>query len=112
MPETPSLPPDPAIPALLKCEDGEHPVLKRALMLVGAVLCFVFGVVGWLVPVITGIPFYVAGLVLLAKAWPAAGRRVNAWEAGWPVKYRLWLRPRLRARLRREQRERDERAGG
>jgi uncharacterized membrane protein YbaN (DUF454 family) len=89
--ETPDL-----LPELLRCERADHALAWRALWIVGAVLCFVAGVVGWLVPVITGIPFYIAGLVLLAKAVPAVGHKVNAWERRLPLKWRLVLRPKYR----------------
>ena len=37
--------------------------------------CIVLGIVGWLVPVVTGLPFYAAALVLLA----VASERVRGW---------------------------------
>lgn len=85
------------LPDLLRCDDGGHPMLKRVALLAGAGACFVLGVVGWLVPIVTGIPFYILGLVLLAKGWPWAGHRVNAWERRLPRRWRLLLRPRWRA---------------
>jgi uncharacterized membrane protein YbaN (DUF454 family) len=89
--ETPDLLPD-----LLRCERTDHSLGWRALWIAGAVLCFAAGVVGWLVPVITGVPFYIAGLVLLAKAVPPVGHKVNAWERRLPLKWRLVLRPKYR----------------
>lgn len=96
--------PDDELPDLLACDGGKHPPLKRVLLVLGAVVCLVLGVVGWLVPVITGVPFYLAGLVLLAKAIPAVGRWINARERRLPRRYRLWLRPRMLAEQRRKQR--------
>jgi uncharacterized membrane protein YbaN (DUF454 family) len=62
------------------------------LYLIGAVLAFALGIVGWLVPVITGIPFYVAGLVLLAKASNRTVNWMNWAEAKLPIRRRRQLR--------------------
>ncbi len=43
-------------------------------------MCFGLGVVGWLIPVVTGIPFYVAAIVLLAMASERARGWVNTLE--------------------------------
>lgn len=97
------------IPDLLRVDGGEHPLLRRVLFSIGAAVCLVLGIVGWLVPVVTGVPFYVLGAVLLAKAVPSFGHWLNAKERGWSLRHRLWLRPRLAARLRHERQEREER---
>lgn len=90
------------IPDLLTVDGGEHPLLRRVLFGLGALVCLVLGVVGWLVPVITGVPFYVLGAVLLTKAVPAFGHWINQRERRLDLRYRLWLRPKLRARVKRE----------
>jgi hypothetical protein len=87
------------IPDLLGDPHGEHPMLRRVLWGLGAAGCFVLGVVGWLVPIITGIPFYMLGIVLAAKAVPPFGHWINRKERSWTLKWRLLLRPRLRKRL-------------
>ncbi len=45
-----------------------------------AVVCFALGVVGWLIPIITGIPFYAAGLVFLGLASDRTRRFINRME--------------------------------
>ncbi|HKA62816.1 MAG TPA: hypothetical protein VKH83_10350, partial [Methylomirabilota bacterium] len=50
------------------------------LFLAAAVLCFAAGVVGWLIPVVTGLPFYAAGLVFLGLASERVRRWVNRLE--------------------------------
>ena len=74
----------------------ERPLWRRVLLLVIAVLAFALGVVGWLVPVITGIPFYVLGMVCLAKVSPWMAERVNALDERLPLGARRALRWRPR----------------
>lgn len=77
----------------LICEPHtERPLWRRVMLVAIAVLAFVLGVVGWLVPVITGIPFYVVGLVCLAKVSPWMAARINAMDRR--------LAPRVRRALR------------
>jgi len=90
------------IPDLLGEPHGEHPAFRRVLWGLGSVVCFALGIVGWLVPIITGIPFYILSLVLLSKASPPVGRWVNGQERRWGLKWRLMLRPRLRRALRKK----------
>lgn len=68
---------------------------KRALLLTGAGCCFVLGVVGWLVPVVTGLPFYVAALILLAGASDRVRVWINARERRLPLAARRKLRSAL-----------------
>ncbi|RKY20758.1 MAG: hypothetical protein DRQ55_06700 [Planctomycetota bacterium] len=95
-------PPDPddapILPDLLRCDSTALPLGKRVLHIGGALLFFALGVIGWLIPIVPGIPFYILGLVLLAKAVPAVGQRVNAWERGLSPRWRLALRPGWRRR--------------
>lgn len=88
-----------SIPDLLSEPGGERPMMRRILWGLGAVGCFVLGVVGWLVPIVTGIPFYLLGLVLLSKAVPSFGRWINRKERTWKLKWRLLLRPALRKQV-------------
>ena len=73
-----------------------RPFWVRLLCFCGALVCFVLGVVGWLIPVVTGIPFYVAAIVLLAVASDRTRGWVNALERRLPhdtrVTMRQWLR--------------------
>jgi hypothetical protein len=68
------------LPDLLREQAGRHPFWLRILFLVLALVSFVAGVVGWLVPVITGIPFYAAGLIFLGLASDRTRRFINRLE--------------------------------
>ena len=68
------------LPDLLRAQDGRHPFWLRILFLVLALVCFALGVVGWLLPVVTGIPFYAAGLIFLGLASDRTRRFINRLE--------------------------------
>jgi hypothetical protein len=68
------------LPDLLRDQTERHPFWLRIVFLVLALVCFVAGVVGWLIPVITGIPFYAAGLVFLGLASDRTRRFINRME--------------------------------
>jgi hypothetical protein len=72
---------------------------------VGALGFSALGLVGWLVPVVTGIPFYAAALVLLGLASARARAWINRAEGALPRRMRVGLRRGLRripsARVRR-----------
>jgi hypothetical protein len=87
-----------------------HAAWKRVLLILGALVCFVLGVVGWLIPVVTGIPFYVLGLILLAGASERVRHRVNRWESQLPASTRIRLR-RIFDRFHRKKRHPASRAG-
>lgn len=70
----------PSLPDLLRDPAGRHPFWLRIIFLGAAVVCFALGVVGWLIPVITGIPFYAAGLVFLGLASDRTRRFINRME--------------------------------
>jgi Flp pilus assembly protein TadB len=72
-----SLPP---LPDLLRAQDGRHPFWVRIIFLAAGAVCFVAGIVGWLIPVVTGIPFYAAGLVFLGLASDRTRRLINRLE--------------------------------
>jgi hypothetical protein len=59
---------DRALPDLLAKRSRPRPNWQRVLLFAGAIVMFLVGIVGWLVPVVTGIPFYIAGLVMLGMA--------------------------------------------
>ena len=50
------------------------------IFLGAALVFFAAGVVGWLIPVVTGIPFYAAGLVFLGLASDRTRRFINRLE--------------------------------
>ena len=70
----------PHLPDLLPVHRHPRPLWLRLLFFFGALVCFGLGVVGWLIPVVTGIPFYVAAIVLLAMASERARGWVNTLE--------------------------------
>jgi sodium-dependent dicarboxylate transporter 2/3/5 len=72
-----------------------RPRWRSSLYVVGALLCFVLGIIGWLMPVVTGLPFYALGLVLLGLAGARPRRWVNALERRMPEHLRLLLRQSL-----------------
>ena len=72
--------PSSPLPDLLREQDGRHPFWLRVVFLGAALVCLVLGVVGWLIPVITGIPFYAAGLVFLGLASDRTRRLINRME--------------------------------
>ena len=90
-PELPELPD--LLPTLVK-----RPLWVRALCVAGAVVCFVLGVIGWLIPLVTGLPFYAAGLLLLGMASSRVAQWVNRMDRRLPfgvrVKLRKWTRRR------------------
>jgi hypothetical protein len=87
---------DPEFPPLLKVTSGRQPWWRRVLLIGGALLLFALGIFGWLVPVVTGIPFYVAGLVLLGIASPSVRRWINRTEARLSPGWRKGIRDTVR----------------
>lgn len=87
-------PPD-ELPDLLKVPRTNRPVWQRVLFGALALLCFVAGVVGWLLPLVTGLPFYVAGFVFLALASDRARGWGNRLERRLPESWRRRLRSAL-----------------
>jgi uncharacterized membrane protein YbaN (DUF454 family) len=53
---------------------------------------FALGIVGWLIPVVTGIPFLVFGLVLLGMSSQRAREWINRAERRLPLRWRRRLR--------------------
>ena len=84
--------PDRDPPDLLREQKHHRPLWVRVLCFAGAVIFFVLGIVGWLIPVLTGIPFYVAGLALLALASDGARRLINRLERRLPRHLRWAVR--------------------
>ncbi len=77
---------------LLAPHQKDRPLWIRALCVAGAVVCFLLGIVGWLIPVITGIPFYVVGLALLGMASSRVIVWINRLERRLPDRFRRELR--------------------
>ena len=84
------------LPDLLRTT-APPPLWKRVLCVIGAVILFALGIVGWLIPVVTGIPFYALGLVLLGMS----SQRVREWIIRAERRLPIHWRRRLRATLRR-----------
>jgi hypothetical protein len=70
----------------------ERVAWKRVALLAAAAVLAILGVAGWLVPVVTGIPFYVAALVCAGMASDRVAGRINAAERRLPRRWRLFLR--------------------
>jgi hypothetical protein len=83
------------LPDLLRTS-APPPLWKRVLCVIGAVILFALGIVGWLIPVVTGIPFYVLGLVLLGMSSQRVRTWINHAERRLPIHWRRRLRTTLR----------------
>jgi hypothetical protein len=91
-------PPQP-LPDLVRVEGQQRSLVVRIALLIVALVCFVLAIIGWLVPVVTGIPFWIAGFLVLGMASRRAARWINRQEAKLPQRWRLLLRPKLRREL-------------
>ena len=85
------------LPELLKRGHPPLPLWKKVLCLAGAAVLFVLGIVFWLVPVVTGIPFHVGALILVGLTSDRVRGWVNALDRRLPHPLRKRLR-RLRKR--------------
>ena len=81
-----------SFPPLLKIRSKPRSLISRLLLVGGAILCFVLGILGWLVPVVTGIPFYVLGLILLGMASSGVRNWINRTETKLSPRWRRLLR--------------------
>ncbi len=95
--EAPTLPAPGELEDLLRIPPVARALWLRVLLAVGGLLFVALGVVGWLVPVISGIPFYLVGFLLLGMSHPPLGHWLNRKERRLPPRVRLALRPRVRA---------------
>jgi len=83
----------PALQAdLLRVEEQGRSLLAKSALLLASLLLFALGVVGWLIPVLTGIPFYLAGVVTLGMSSRRIARAVNRGERRLPEPWRRGLR--------------------
>ena len=80
------------LPDLIETEGARRPLWLRVVLLIGAGLFFVLGIVGWLVPVVSGVPFYLVAAVLLGMASRRGARVLNRLERKLPRRARLALR--------------------
>jgi hypothetical protein len=80
------------LPDLLPPRCKETPLWRRAIYFGAGIILILMGFVGWIIPVITGIPFYVAGLVLLGMASTRFCGWFNRLERKLPYKLRVMLR--------------------
>jgi uncharacterized membrane protein YbaN (DUF454 family) len=85
------------LPDLISAERRDYPPWKRALLLTAGWMFVVLGVVFWLLPIVTGVPFYVLGFTLLGAASPRVTRWINSLERRLPMRARLLLRRRRRS---------------
>ena len=85
--------PDDDLPDLLPPRATERPLWLRTIYFGAGIILIILGVVGWVVPVVTGIPFYLAGIVCLSMASTRIREWINRAE-------RRWLSHRNRQRLR------------
>ncbi len=100
------------LPDLLPQKDRK-PALLRLLWVAGALVFFALGVVGWLVPVVTGVPFYIVGFLLLAGASERVRLWLNRVEKNFPIHWRWKLRYLLKQwRDKRERRKDEDAAAG
>ncbi len=70
----------PPLPDLLREHAGHRPLWLRALYVLAALVCVAAGIAGWLIPVMTGLPFYAAAVVLLGLASDRVRRSINRLE--------------------------------
>ena len=80
------------LPDLLTSDGKKRPAWARAVCLASATLFFLLGMVGWLIPVVTGIPFYLVALVLLGMASDRVLHAINRLERRLPDRWRRELR--------------------
>ena len=55
------------LPDLLTPHGRSRPLWVRVLCFAGAFVFFVLGLAGWLIPLVTGIPFYLVAIALLGR---------------------------------------------
>ncbi len=92
MPRASGTPTPSDLPDLLEREHKPRPRWIKALCIIGAVLLFALGIVGWLIPLVSGIPFYVLGLFLLSMGSDRAREWINRLDRKLPHRWRVMLR--------------------
>jgi hypothetical protein len=89
--------PEEELPDLFPEGRPPPPLWKRVLLGVGGVMCLALGFVGWIIPIVTGIPFYIAGAAMLASASPRGRAFLNRMDRNLPHRIRLILRGRRKS---------------
>jgi hypothetical protein len=90
------VPSDVSLPDLI-ATDGPRPgVIKRTALFALAFVFFVLGVIFWLLPIATGVPFYIASLATLGIASRRVARWINRQETRLPLRWRFRIRKMLR----------------
>ena len=84
------------LPDLLPPRQNERPLWLRAIYFGAGIILIVLGVVGWVIPVVTGIPFYVGGLVCLSLASTRVREWINSAERRLSYENRRRLRHLIR----------------
>ncbi len=70
----------PPLPDLLREHEGHRPLWLRLVYVLAALVCVAAGIAGWLIPVMTGLPFYAAALVFFGWASDRVRRAINRLE--------------------------------
>lgn len=71
---------------------GSHPLWLKVLLVLAAIVCMILGFILWLIPVITGIPFWIIGFIILAAVSDRFRRLINRLEHKLPIRARIALR--------------------
>ena len=67
-------------------------MIHKCIMLTTGVGLIGVGIVGWIVPLVPGVPLIIAGVALIAIVVPSFARRVNHYEQRLPLSIRLIFR--------------------
>jgi len=89
--------PEDDLPDLLPPPRKVRPLWLRAIYFGAGIILIILGIVGWVIPVVTGIPFYIAGLVCLSLSSTRIREWINAAERRWlsyknRIRLRHWIR--------------------
>ena len=71
---------------------GSHPLWLKAILVLAAILCMILGIIFWLIPIITGIPFWILGFIILATVSDKFRKLINRLEQKLPTRARIALR--------------------
>jgi hypothetical protein len=80
------------IPDLIRSDPGRRSLFLRILIGILAVAAIVLGFIGWVLPVVPGLPLLLLGLGLLGFCSRKAARVINSGEARLPRKWRRRIR--------------------
>jgi hypothetical protein len=83
-----------SLPELIRTGGVSRGPAMRVALLVAALCLFALGIVFWLIPVVTGVPFYVLAAITAGMASKRAARWINRLDARLPHRLRLLLRSR------------------